>query len=76
MVQRQVSIRPPTRVFKRPIIHPSECRSFAYPEVTRTLTIDTLMYGEDGIENQTIARQRENGLYPSASSVNRWMWRL
>ena len=73
MVQRQVSTHPPTRVFKRPIIHPSECRSFAYPEVTRTLAINTRLHSEDGIENQTIACQRENGLYPSTSSVNRWI---
>ena len=44
-------------MFKRPIIHPSECRSFAYPEVTHTQAIDARLHSEDGIGNQTITRQ-------------------
>ena len=76
MIKCQVRICPPTWMFKRPIIHPSECRSFAYPEVTHTQAIDARLHSEDGIGNQTITHQWENGLYPSVVTVNRWMRRF
>ena len=76
MVVHQTSIRPPTRVFKQQKIHPSECRSFAYSQEMREQAIDNRLHGEDDIDNPTIVRQRNEGLYPSEQTVDRWMGRV
>ena len=75
MVNAQTAIRQPNRVFDPVAIHPSECRSFAYAQETRSQAIDNRLHGDDGPENATILRQRGDGLYPSEQTVDRWMRR-
>ena len=72
MVNRQTFIRPPTRVFEEASIHPSECRSFPYSQETRSQALHNRIIGADGPENLNIQNLRQNRLYPSEWSVDRW----
>ena len=65
MVNHQTFIRPPTRVFQETTVHPSECRSFAYSQETRSQAIFNQIIGADGPENLNIQNLRQNRLYPS-----------
>ena len=76
MVRRQTPIRPPNRVFKHAIIHPSECRSFPYPQEVRDIAIRNRIEGIDGPDNHHIQELRNLRLYPSSQTVCRWVQRF
>ena len=66
-------VRPPTRVFKKAKVHPSEKRGYAYSQDIRELAIENRQNGNDN--DAGIVQLRGAKKYPSTRTVNRWMTR-
>ncbi len=67
------NIRPPNKVFNSDKAHPSQCKSTAYSSEIRQLAVENRLSGADQSEN--IRNLQDINLYPSESTVNRWMER-
>ena len=68
---KRLIIRPPSQVFKRQKIHPSECRSYAYSDDMRECAIQNRLNGTD--QDAATLQLQIDKKYPSTSSIDRWM---